>query len=261
MSRKSISALLPIYLTVFLASFSSSSLANGLINDSKITIVTPEWEHFTESDGSGFYFDLLRLVYEPLGIKIDYKITPWARSKLMLERNQADAMIGSYKEQEELFHYPDHPVWLDIAAAAFKTDQENWAGTNSLSMKKVGWIRGYNYDQYIDVKMDIIELIDNKQAWKLLSLGRIDFYLDSITDIRLHLETDETTKTLYRVESFLTMKMYMRLAKTPKGVALARIYDQEILKHIEGGGLRSLYKKWGYEQLYPDFVRSTGSNN
>ncbi len=41
-----------------------------------IHVVTPEWEGYTEQDGTGVYFDLVRAVYEPVGVVMTYEIVP-----------------------------------------------------------------------------------------------------------------------------------------------------------------------------------------
>ena len=50
---------------------SISSLSAEDIDDNNINLVTDSWEGWTNRDGSGFYFDLFRLVYSPLGYSIN----------------------------------------------------------------------------------------------------------------------------------------------------------------------------------------------
>ena len=115
-----------------------------------------------------------------------------------------------------------------------------------MTKQNVGWIRGYTYDSYLDVEMNIVKLTDNKQAWELLHLGRIDYYIDSLTDLNLYLKNHQSIKQAFRLEPVLTKKMYIRFAKTAKGKKLADIYDAEIIKLIDKGKLKELYEKWEY---------------
>jgi polar amino acid transport system substrate-binding protein len=45
-----------------------------------ITIATPVWKGWTNEDGTGLYFELLKLVYEPVGVSVQYEFVPWARA-------------------------------------------------------------------------------------------------------------------------------------------------------------------------------------
>lgn len=246
-----------VYLSLVLVGISSLSLASeNRPDDSSILIVTPVWENFTETDGKGFYFDLIRMIYEPLGISITHQITPWARSELMVRHRQADALLGSYKIDEKHHHYPSQALWLDISAAAFQADTKQWQGVKSLAKQNVGWIRGYRYDNYLDAEMSIFKLIDNKQAWELLRLGRIDYYVNSLTDLNLYVKNNPSKKQSYRFEPVLTKKMYIRFAKTEKGKKLAALYDTEIVKLINEGALKALYEKWGYGAYYTKFINA-----
>lgn len=227
--------------------------ANG--QPKTIDIVNPVWQNFSEEDGSGFYFDLMRRIYEPLGIAVKIEILPWSRAAILLQQKKADAMLGSYKEQPHLYIYPKQPVWLDISAAAFKRDQHNWQGNNTLNNKRVGWIRGYDYHKHIDFKTHYLEFNQNHQGWNMLAMDRLDFYIDSITDLRLYMQQQSLSTETYAIEPVLVKPMYLRLAKTEKGQQLADLYDQRIFDLVQNRMLEQLYKKWGYEHHYPDFVQ------
>jgi polar amino acid transport system substrate-binding protein len=243
-------------LLLTIISFSSHTHASAPTNNhNSLFIVTPSWKNFTEEDGSGFYFELLKKIFEPLGVSIQFQITPWPRSVAMVSLNQADALVGSYKEQVEQFHYPQQPIWIDISAVAFKKTQTNWVGSESLKNKNVGWIRGYGYDAYINVDMNISKLIDNKQAWKLLELDRIDFYLDSLTDLKLYMADNNIDRALFQIENILTKSLYVRFGKTEKGKVFAENFDQGILELQNNGQLKALYLKWGYMDYYQAFIQ------
>lgn len=242
-------------LSVFsLFQFTQASVASAEYNHSKsidqpLRLVTPIWKNFTQADGSGFYFELMRLIYHPVNISVEYEIMPWARSLLILEQQQADAIVGSYLIDAEKFHFPDNPIWLDVSAVAFKTDKVDWQGVSSMKNKVVAWIRGYSYDDFIDINISTLELIDNKQAWEMLSLDRIDFYMDSITDLKIYLNSNNLSGNDYTIEKVLTKPMYIRFALTEKGKNLAEIYDKRLPDIVANGELKALYQKWGY---YPD---------
>ncbi len=46
----------------------------------EIKIVSDSWHNLTMENGTGLYFDLIRKVFEPLGIKVKIEIVHYARS-------------------------------------------------------------------------------------------------------------------------------------------------------------------------------------
>jgi hypothetical protein len=84
-----------IFLTLI---FSDALLfAQELDKNKTIFIVTPEWDGQTNKDGTGLFFDIVRSVYEPEGIKMKFEIVPWKRAELMVISDKA-ALLDSYEE-------------------------------------------------------------------------------------------------------------------------------------------------------------------
>ncbi|HOV15660.1 MAG TPA: hypothetical protein PK771_15335, partial [Spirochaetota bacterium] len=65
----------------------------------QILIVTDEWEGTTNKDGTGLYFDIIREVFKEDGYTFNIKFYPYARSVYLLERKEADLVIGPYKDE------------------------------------------------------------------------------------------------------------------------------------------------------------------
>ena len=75
-------------------------------NPEVIRIATPAWAKLTAKDGSGLYFDLLRKVYGPAGVKLEYRIAP-------LETGQGDDPPG--RSRRHVGRLPDSARgWLDL---------------------------------------------------------------------------------------------------------------------------------------------------
>lgn len=102
--------------------------------------------------------------------------------------------------------------------------------------------------------MKVKNLIDNKQAWTLLELERIDFYIDSLTDIKLYIKENDIDLRTFSIENILRKDMYVRFTKTAKGKKLANIFDQRLNELQNNGQLEQLYLKWGYADYYPTYL-------
>jgi len=137
--------------------------------EKEIFVVSESWKNYTNKDGSGLYFDIVRLVYEPMGIKVKTKEYPYNRGSQMVEKKQADMWLASYIDEEDYAIYPKYHFDKDIITAMFKKNKfKNFKGIESLRDKNVGWIRGYSFDDYIDIPMKIHERNNRKACLRSL---------------------------------------------------------------------------------------------
>ena len=61
----------------------------------KVTFAAPAWEGYTNADGSGLYWDLLKQVYAPYGLDVKFINMPWNRAnKLMTAGSMVDGVPG-----------------------------------------------------------------------------------------------------------------------------------------------------------------------
>lgn len=96
-----------------------------------INIVTPSWKAQTNKDGTGLFFDIVRSVYEPVGIKMKYKIIPWARAEKIIQSKKADAMLSASKRKDRLT--PRYPMFIENTSALFKKEKiKKWEGLKTL---------------------------------------------------------------------------------------------------------------------------------
>ncbi|MDY0094397.1 MAG: transporter substrate-binding domain-containing protein [Candidatus Vecturithrix sp.] len=239
---------IPIIIFEFCVLFCLAIAAIGQEPDQVTTIhvVTPEWEGYTEKDGTGVYFDLVRAVYEPAGVVMTYEIVPWKRGMEMLERKTADALLGEFYNEE--FRMPRYPMDFDETSVGFKTSNiAEWTGIQALAGKTLAWLRGYNY--HIEPEMAAIECkwleVDSpEQALKMLERGRVDGYLDTTDEIEFYLEQLQLDAEQYQIEALWTRNLYLRFADTPKSDALIAIYDQRIPGLLASGELQKIFEKW-----------------
>lgn len=88
----------------------------------QIHLVSEEWLDYTNADGTGVAWDVLRKVFEPAGVKVVTQSAPYSRAVGLVKRGEADAWVGSYKEENDDNLYPrwhfdmDHIYALGLAA-------------------------------------------------------------------------------------------------------------------------------------------------
>ena len=103
---------------------------------STIDVVTPVWEGITNKDGTGLYFELLRMVYEPVGMEVNVDFVPWARAVKRVNLKKNDAMLGSYNTVDAFSSR--YPLDTEYTAVVYKTASvKKWNGINTIENKAV----------------------------------------------------------------------------------------------------------------------------
>ena len=212
----------------------------------EIHIVTPDWQDQTNKDGSGLFFELIRKIYEPCGLKMTYEIMPWKRAEDMINKKHADAMLCARNRKGRLT--TKYPMFVEYTAVVFKKDNiKKWEGINTLNKKKVIWIRGYDFhkDKKLKhLKMKWHELNSHKQAWTLIDADRYDFYIDALIDMEMYIKNNIKDMTPYQIEILWSENTYMSFAKTERSDKLIKIFDKKIIELFKSGELEKLFKKW-----------------
>ena len=225
-----------------------------------IRLITSEWPGYTNADGTGLYFDVLKAVYEPEGIQMTFELVPWKRAQALVKKT-ADAIVGETMLPDEDYLYPQWPIDVEEVTVMFKKRAGvEWKGEFSLEKKTVSWIRGYDFQMYIQANMNILE-VDNLQSGLLmLEAGRIDFLIDyedliaeEVESIRKTVNPDFDLEQ-YQMEPLrLGAKVYVAFVNSARGKRLVEIFDRRMKQLYESGVLDAMYKnftQWHYEQ-YP----------
>ncbi len=220
-------------------------------NINTIRIITPQWEDQTNPDGTGLFFDIVKAVYNPLGIKMDYNFAPWKRCQAKVNKGSTDAMLCVWKthadEQKQLT--PKYPIYIEQTAAVIKkASRISWFGMHTLDYRRAVWLRGYDYVN--DKHMSAIQLamwheVDNyDDAWLQLNLDRFDVYIDALIDLNQYIHTNGINRDLYQIQILWSENAYVAFSNSKRGAYLADMYDREIQKLFKSGELERIYRRW-----------------
>jgi ABC-type amino acid transport substrate-binding protein len=217
-------------------------------NISQIHIATPEWENQTQSDGTGLFFDIIRSVYEPAGIKMTFDIRPWERAREMISSHKADAMLCVFPPGEG-FLTPENPLYIEHTAAVFKKGRiKEWNGLKTLKNRSAVWIRGYNYHNnphMKNIKLKWHEADTYDEAWTSITKDNgCDVYIDALVDIELYVKHNQMDISPYQLKIIWKDKSYMGFSKTEKSKKLIEIYDKRIKDVFSSGELEKIFEKW-----------------
>ena len=213
-----------------------------------IRLVSEVWHDYTNTDGSGLGWDIMRKVFEPAGVVLKMQNVPYTRSVGLVQRGEADAWLGSYRDEvtEGVFYpkwyYDQDPI---VALGLRETPSPT---LKDLGKYRLVWMRGYGYERYLPNVKAYSELQRRAGVLGMLKLGYADFYIDAVAEVNDLLEAvDDRDK--YRVSSLTKLPLYVGFADTPKGRSLAELFDRRMSALVTAGRLRPVFSAWG--QPYP----------
>jgi polar amino acid transport system substrate-binding protein len=221
-----------------------------------IDVASDEWADCTLKDGTGLYFDVIRMVYAEQGSKLNIKIVPFARSIQMVEGAKTDLNIGDYEGDVSNGIYPKYPIdYDDLTVMMPASKAADFKGEASLKDKKLAWIVDYGYEKYIGVPIKLTEVSDREGGIRMLQSGRVDYYIETKSTIEPALEEMKISAKDFALSTIQWIKMYVCFAKTPKGTQLQAIWDKRIPLLIKSGELKKAFEKWGFEESYAKLAK------
>jgi polar amino acid transport system substrate-binding protein len=234
-----------LLLSLILIFYSSQLFAVDKIH--QLTVVTEQLEELSHADGSGLYFDLVRKIYEPLGIKVKTIVFPYIRSVNMVKLNKADFWLGSYIKEEDFAVYPRYPYDYDQVAAMYKPELfPQFNDINSLKGKNVCWIRGYNYEHHLPIKMIKHERNNRHAAFLSLQAGRFDVFLDDFDDMQAEIEKENPDMQAFQVKKIVKIFLYPAFRGDERGEVLKNLWDKRMQEIQENGEFTALFLSYEY---------------
>ncbi|KHL72459.1 ABC transporter substrate-binding protein [Pseudomonas putida] len=235
--------------TVLLAmmlSFAQGALAAEGV-PKQVHLVSEEWLDYTNADGTGVAWDVLRKVFEPAGVKVVAKSAPYSRAVGLVKRGEADAWVGSYKDENDDNLYPrwhfdmDHIYALGLASKPVPT-------LDTVGQYRLAWVRGYDYGSYLPNVKNSREIQRREGILPMLEHDRVDFYIDALTEVDYVLgQTSQPER--FRRTHVAELPLYLAFARNEHGKALRELFDRRMAELVRSGELKPIFQHW--KQPYP----------
>ena len=156
----------------------------------KLRVVTEPWAPYVYDDNGsmrGLDYETTMIVFQRLGVEVEWQFLPWKRCLAMLDQGHADGALDIFHshERDALLLYPSEPLSAVEFVLFYANDRPHPAQTlDGLRGLTVGTSPGYLYGEAFSES----SLFDREPApsheanFGKLSLGRIDLV---ITDRRV----------------------------------------------------------------------------
>ncbi len=209
-----------------------------------ITVATDEWSSYTNQDGTGYYFDLLRAVFPEPEYKLDIKIVPYARSVQMALNNQAHVVLGIYKEEVPEGQVSKYVVEQDLVDALVSPElNKSWKGAESLAGKSVVAKIDYGFNTITDVKMNYAEKASLENMVKMLKAGRVDAVLDYEEDLDPIIKAEKLDDSFAIKKSVMGSPIYFGFSGDEAGKKYLKRFNEEYKKLWDAKKVHELMQK------------------
>ncbi|SDT55017.1 substrate-binding periplasmic protein [Pseudomonas granadensis] len=212
-----------------------------------IHLASEDWQDYTAADGHGLAWDVLRKVFEPVGVKLDIRTVPYTRSIGLVQLKEVDALVGSYRDEAPQVLYPqwnfdsDHIYALGLASSPEPTQA-------TLGKYRLAWVRGYRYENYLPNIKRYNQIERRSGILSMLKQGRADYYIDARTEVEAVVR-DAADPAQYRYSHLAELPLFLGFADTPRARALMALYDRRMAQLVKSGELKPVFEKW--KQPYP----------
>lgn len=218
-----------------------------MAQEQQVRLVSEEWLDYTNADGSGLAWDVLRKVFEPAGVKVKVLSAPYSRSVGLVKRGEADAWVGSYKKENDDNLYPrwhfdmDHIYALGLAGKPQPT-------LDTIGQYRLAWVRGYDYASYLPNVHNFREVQRREGILPMLEHDRVDFYVDAQTEVEYVLgQAPEPQR--FRSTHVAELPLYLAFTRSAQGEALRDLFDRRMAQLVRSGELKPIFERW--KQPYP----------
>lgn len=223
----------------------------------KLRIVTEPWAPYTvleKGQASGLDYDTTAIVFQRLGIEVQWQFLPWKRCLMMLQQGEADGALDIFEasERDDLLLYPSEPM-SEVTWVLFQANDRPHRVYRLEDLKglTIGVSPGYLYSPQFDTSTAFIrEPAPSHEAnFGKLVRGRIDLL---VTDQRVGKQALDRLNLRDKVS-----QLSMVLNKREQYLALRRNAGMDLLMQRFSAELKRFKREPGYAQLVAHYTGET----
>lgn len=206
------------------------------------------------ADGAiqGLAVDLLNQLFAGSAQSLRFEILPWQRAQLMVERDEAQILVGPYRnpDRERRYLFSQQAFYEDPMLFYARRGQcQNWSGhLEQMAPGRIAVVQGWSYGDGFDQQRNRLQPAtarDLDVGLKMLALGRIDWLASNERNARPLLLAMGLSEQLEACQpAFASMRGYFAFPRTAQGARLRDQLDAAMERLKRGGQLRELAQRW-----------------
>jgi hypothetical protein len=224
-----------LLLSSFITAFTQTASAVEVIN-----VASDSWQDFVNSDGTGYYLDLLHKVFPAPEYKINLSIVPYSRSIYMVNSGKSDIVLGIWANEHPHSQLSKYPVEVDLYDALMRFDHRKITGPKSFNELRVLARVGYGIDELLDSPRSYDEKVDMASMIKMIHTSRADVLFDFRAELKANLIATQLESELVIIENALSEYAFIGFCSSPRCAILKRRFDQEFLQLHYSGTIKKL---------------------
>ena len=204
---------------------------------SHIKAVSGNWVGYTNSDGTGVYWNIIKSIFDDK-FNIETSEYTWQRARRLFESNQADLLVGAYiTEKTGDFLYSSYHIDFEYPLYVFAKNQnilENFKNKNTDISACI--MAGSEMKKYVDFLPPHNVFVTNiNQCNTLFELEKVDVVIEY--DYNLNEALRKRPKAILKKSE----PLFVVFQNNENGHYLKALFDKSISTLAQEGKLRSLY--------------------
>lgn len=244
------------FLRLMLCSSILFRFADSAAAQEEILIVAEEWPPFTSTKlyKQGPLVDIIEHVFKDSAYTVKIAFYPWARALSMVQKGEADCIIGAFKtiERMQYLEYPEPLMSQETALFQLSKNDFAFSGLQDLSDRKIARVHwASNSDAFDRLNgPNMFNLVDLTQCIRMLLAERVDYIAGPAMNVEYLIKTrfPDSVNLITKTDPPLAQQnMYCAISKKSKAAAgIAReinakiaafkqngVYDKILHEHIE----------------------------
>ncbi len=227
-----------------------------------LTVVSDVWCPYTcepDAINQGIGVDIVKAVFEPLGIDIHYQVGEWEQTLQWVKEGKYDAVISVIKKEAPYLLFPKYH-FSHSKSCFFQHSSSQWqyAGTSSLNNKRIGIMSGYSYGRLLDkyfvqhndsIKKkttidDLLTALDN---------NKVDIINDDYNVLTHYITTYKPTE-MQSNYSFTGCQPRTKLfiafspANKKRSEHFVKLLDERLYEILRNGEAQAIHEKYGIQE-------------
>ena len=230
---------------------------------STLTVRADNWPPYNGDPTAakpGYMIEVLKEIFEPQGITIDYQLMPWTRALHDVNTGKFDAVVGTDAEESPEMILPEENFGL-LSNAMYIRKNTAWRykGVSSLEGMRLGVIDGYSYGPVVDAYIEQnrnsgkVFVVNGDDALpkliKMLQAGRIDVVVED-ANVMMYTLGSLSATNIVAAGDLSDERMYLQLGLTPNKETsrkYEKMFNEGIAKLCASGRLQQILGSYGVQ--------------
>lgn len=192
---------------------------------------------------AGLYTEILQNVYEDVGIGFKHKSLPYPRALQCVNDSRIQCTLSVRDRYNGVVQGAVPLALYDLVAVHFRSTE--FTGIASLSGKRVAYLNGFDWQEYITVKMAPQEVYDLGFAFQMLDRGHVEYIIGDRDQLLEALPRSGLQLSDMQISPITTLEVCPIFSPSESGRRLKEVYDRRMQELVGSGALDRIYQRYG----------------